>query len=154
MLLSDPARLWQLSARLWQQGKRRRARLIKGYNFLVFRAVLPPEAILEGSVWLGHYGMNIVVHPNVTIGHEVMLWHGITLSVSATPGSDTRLVIGDRVMIGTGSVIITPHKSSMQICDDVAIGANSVVSHSIDRPGSYGGIPARLIGKPNEELIL
>jgi serine acetyltransferase len=145
MLLYDPARLWALSCRLWREGKRRQARLIKFYCFQVFRAVLPPEAELKGTVRLGHYAMNIVVHPDVTMGHDVFLWHNVTLSVSHTPGAGARLIIGDRVLIGTGAVVVTPLRGSLEICNDVVIGANAVVSRSITEPGTYVGMPARLV---------
>ncbi|WP_369526333.1 hypothetical protein [Photobacterium leiognathi] len=35
----------------------------------------------------------------------------------------------------------------MTICNNVVIAAGSVVTHSIDTPGVYGGIPAKLIKK-------
>jgi serine acetyltransferase len=146
-LLLDPGRLWLLSTRLWQQGKRRRARLVKAYVFVTFRAALPPEAILRGPVGLGHWAMNVVVHPNTTIGRNVMIWHGVTLSVSDTPGTDARLEIGDNVTIGTGAVIVTPLRGGLTICDHVAIGANSVVSRSITEPGTYVGAPATRVDK-------
>lgn len=142
----DPARLWLLSTRLYQRGARRRARMIKAYIFLIFRAALPPEAKLADKPSLGHWAMNIVVHPNVSIGREVMIWHGVTLSVSDSPGAPSRLTIGDRVRIGAGAVVITPHHESLTICDDVSIGANAVVSRSITEPGTYVGAPARRVG--------
>lgn len=89
--------------------------------------------------------MNIVIHPNVTLGRDVILWHNITLSVSDSPGSSSRITIGDRVTIGTGTVVVTPLRGSIEICNDVKIGANSVVSRSITEPGTYAGSPAKLI---------
>ncbi|MDQ1194992.1 serine acetyltransferase [Rhizobium sp. SORGH_AS 787] len=142
MLLTEPARLWLLSTRYHREGKRRKARLIKAYLFLFFRAALPPEAVLAGLPSLGHFAMNIVVHPNVSLGRDVRLWHCVTLSVSDSPGTKSRLTIGDRVEIGTGAVIIAPLRSSMSICNDVRIGANSVVTRSITQPGTYAGAPA------------
>ena len=47
-------------------------------------------------------------------------------------------VIGDRVSIGS-NVTLLPVK----ICDDVVIGAGSVVTRNIDEPGTYVGNPAR-----------
>jgi serine acetyltransferase len=143
--LTNPAKMWALSVKLWQQGKRRRARLIKLYCFLIFRAILPPEAILKGPVKLGHFGMNIVVHPDVVLGKDVFIWHNVTLSVSHTPGAGAQLVIGDRVTIGTGAVVVTPLRGSLEICNDVSIGANSVVPRSITEPGTYVGAPARRV---------
>lgn len=145
MLLTDPARLWLISTQYHHQGKFRRARLIKGYLFICFRAILPPEANLSAIPSLGHWATNIVVHPNVTLGRDVMIWHNVTLSVSDSPGTTSRLTVGNRVTIGTGAVVVTPLRGSLTICDDVAIGANSVVSRSITEPGTYAGAPAVLI---------
>lgn len=150
MLIFDPARLWLLSSRMWQCGKRRRARLIKAYIFIAFRAALPPEAMLAGAPRLGHWAMNIVVHPNVTVGRDVMIWHNVTLSVSDSPGTSSRLTIGNSVEIGTGAVIITPLRGSLTVCDNVVIGANSVVTNSIIEAGTYVGAPAKLVTKQME----
>lgn len=153
MILYDPSRLWALSCRLWSQGKKRRARLIKLYIFQVFRAVLPPEAVLGVKTKLGHYAMNIVVHPDVSLGNDVFIWHNVTLSVSHTPGAGAFLKIGDRVTIGTGAVVVTPLRGSLEICSDVVIGANAVVSRSINEPGTYVGVPARLVRKLQDHEV-
>jgi UDP-3-O-[3-hydroxymyristoyl] glucosamine N-acyltransferase len=49
---------------------------------------------------------------------------------------ETRL--GDRVSIGTNATIMP-----VNICDDVVVGAGSVVTHDITEPGTYAGNPAR-----------
>lgn len=51
--------------------------------------------------------------------------------------------LGQRIFVGANSVIIGPIK----ICNDVTIGAMSVVLKDIDNPGTYAGIPARLVSK-------
>lgn len=51
---------------------------------------------------------------------------------------------GDNVVIGAGSVVIGP----VDICDNVTIGAMSLVNKSITEPGVYVGVPARRIA-PN-----
>lgn len=48
---------------------------------------------------------------------------------------------GDNVVIGAGSVIIGP----VDICDNVTIGAMSLVNKSITEPGVYVGTPARRV---------
>lgn len=47
--------------------------------------------------------------------------------------------LGDNVVIGTGSVLIGP----LDICDNVIIGAMTLVNRSITEPGIYVGVPAR-----------
>lgn len=140
-----PESLWRLSRSLHRAGHRRLARAVKGLCFIVFRCVLPPEAYVLGRVHLGHFGMGVVIHPNVTLGDHVRLWHGVTISVSDTPGTSSRVTIGDRVEIGTGAVIISPLKRSLTICSDVKVGANAVVTKSIGVPGTYIGQPAALV---------
>ena len=46
--------------------------------------------------------------------------------------------IGNRVSIGTHATILP-----VSICDDVIIGAGSVVTRNIPEPGTYAGNPAR-----------
>lgn len=49
--------------------------------------------------------------------------------------------LGDNVVIGANSVVIGP----LHICDDVVIGAMSLVNRDITEPGVYVGTPARKI---------
>ncbi|MEX6724553.1 hypothetical protein [Parapedomonas caeni] len=47
-------------------------------------------------------------------------------------------VLGDNVVIGAGSILVGP----LDVCDNVVIGAMSLVNRSITEPGVYVGIPA------------
>ena len=50
--------------------------------------------------------------------------------------------VGARVSIGSNATILP-----VSICDDVVIGAGSVVTRDITQPGIYAGNPARLLRK-------
>ena len=50
-------------------------------------------------------------------------------------------VFGDNVVIGSNSTILGP----INICDNVLIGAMSLVNKSISEPGVYAGVPAKKI---------
>src|SRR6187200_871914 len=52
------------------------------------------------------------------------------------------VTIGDKVSIGTNATILP-----VTICDNVVVGAGSVVTRDITVPGIYAGNPARLIRK-------
>jgi acetyltransferase-like isoleucine patch superfamily enzyme len=48
--------------------------------------------------------------------------------------------IGNRVSIGSNATILP-----VNICDNVVIGAGSVVTKDITQPGTYAGNPAKLL---------
>jgi acetyltransferase-like isoleucine patch superfamily enzyme len=48
--------------------------------------------------------------------------------------------IGNHVSIGSNSTLLP-----VSICDDVVIGAGSVVTKDINQPGIYAGNPAKFI---------
>lgn len=118
---------------------------MKGLNYLLHGAVLPPEAEVGARVTLGHYGMGIVVHPNVRIGNDVVIWHGVTLAVSAPPGSAHRIDVRDGVTIGAGAVVISRFESSLTIGEHSVIGANAVVTHDVPERVVVAGNPGRVL---------
>ncbi len=83
----------------------------------------------------------------VTIGEDCFISHGAMFindpfriggpaRGDQTQWKDT--ILGDRVSIGTNATIMP-----VTICDDVVIGAGSVVTKDITEPGTYAGNPAR-----------
>ena len=85
----------------------------------------------------------------VTIGNDCVVAHGVMfindLFQTGGParGDKTHWKsthIGQRVSIGSNATILP-----VRICDDVVIGAGSVVTKDILKPGIYAGNPARLL---------
>jgi len=85
----------------------------------------------------------------VTIGQDCFISHGaMFINDSFSSGGPARgdktkwgaTVIGDRVSIGTNATVMP-----VSICDDVVIGAGSVVTKDIEKPGIYAGNPASFI---------
>ncbi|RYD68449.1 MAG: N-acetyltransferase [Sphingomonadales bacterium] len=85
----------------------------------------------------------------VTIGDDCVIAHGVMFinDLFATGGpakgnrdlwKSTRL--GDRVSVGSNATILP-----VSICDDVVVGAGSVVTRDIMEPGIYAGNPAKKI---------
>lgn len=85
----------------------------------------------------------------VTIGNNCFISHGAmfindTFEEGQPAGGDEskwkKTVIGDNVSIGTNATILP-----VDICDNVVIGAGSVVTKNIEQPGIYAGNPAKII---------
>jgi acetyltransferase-like isoleucine patch superfamily enzyme len=85
----------------------------------------------------------------VTIGEDCFISHGAMFINDPfriggpARGDQTQwkeTTIGNRVSIGTNATIMP-----VNICDDVVIGAGSVVTKDITEPGTYAGNPARLM---------
>lgn len=83
----------------------------------------------------------------VTIGDDCFIGHGVMFInddwKSGGPALGDRSLwkktfIGDHVSIGSNATIMP-----VEICDQVVIGAGSVVTKNITKPGFYAGNPAK-----------
>jgi acetyltransferase-like isoleucine patch superfamily enzyme len=97
-----------------------------------------PRTRVQSHVFIGEL---------VTIGADCFLSHGamfindrMSNGKPAFGARETwgRTVLGDRVVVGTNATILP-----VSICADVMIGAGSVVTSDIVKPGIYAGNPAR-----------
>jgi carbonic anhydrase/acetyltransferase-like protein (isoleucine patch superfamily) len=89
------------------------------------------------SVWF-----NAVVRGDVnfiSIGNKVNIQDGAIIHCTYLKHPT---IIGNNVSIGSNATILP-----VKICDDVVIGAGSVVTKNIEFSGVYAGNPARLIRK-------
>ena len=136
-------------------------KLFKHDSFIIIQPVNLYGCTLEENVFVGPFteiqsdvliGKNTRIQShtfictNVKIGENCFIGHGVMftndkftnrqLSKNFLP---TRL--GNKVYIGSNSTILP-----VEICDDVVIGAGSVVTKDITKAGTYAGNPAKHIG--------
>ena len=137
------AKGWCVSTRLHAPGWKRLARFVKGVNFLLFRALLPPEATIGKNLSLKHYGLGVVVHPNTVIGDDVTIYHQVTIAGESWIGSPHRVIIGDGVQIGVGATLLPRSDKGLRIGDRASIGAGAVVTKDVPADSIAVGVPAR-----------
>jgi acetyltransferase-like isoleucine patch superfamily enzyme len=80
---------------------------------------------------------------NVSIGEDCFIGHGVMFTndkfINRKLSKDfLKTVVGNKVYIGSNTTILP-----VSICDDVVIGAGSVVTKNIIEPGTYAGNPAK-----------
>jgi serine O-acetyltransferase len=107
-----------------------------------------PNTIGPG-LCIAHRG-SILISPNARIGENFRI-HAMTSIGTERRYGDKAAEIGNNVYIGPGAKVV----GGVVIGDDVAIGANSVVTRSFQAPHqTIAGIPARKVSDKGTEGLL
>ncbi|GAB4130691.1 serine O-acetyltransferase [Thermopirellula anaerolimosa] len=106
----------------------------------IFGISIPIDTPIGSGFYIGHFG-GIVVHNRCVIGKNCNLSHGVTLGQANRGPRKGWPVIGDNVYIGPGAKII----GRVAIGNNVAIGANCVVTKDIPDNAVVVGIPGKVI---------
>ncbi len=101
-----------------------------------------PLNVVEEGLSLPHYG-TIIINANCHIGKNCRIMADVV--VGSTNGVNIAATIGNNVYIGAGAKII----GDIVIGDDVCIGANAVVTRTVESSITVGGIPAKKVSDRN-----
>ncbi len=103
---------------------------------------LPATAEIGPGLYIGHHG-GIILNGGCRIGANCNLSQDVTIGVGGRGTRRGTPVIGDRVYLGPGSRVF----GKIMIGDDVAIGANAVVSIDLPDRSVAGGVPAQILNQ-------
>ena len=99
-----------------------------------------PGATIGHRLVIDH-GMGIVIGETAEIGDDCLIYHGVTLGGTGKDQGKRHPTIGNNVLIGTGAKVLGP----IRVGDNSRIAANSVVLREIPEDSTAVGIPARVV---------
>lgn len=101
---------------------------------------IPAGTRIGSGLYIGHFG-GIVVSGRSVIGKNCNLSHGVTLGQANRGPNKGYPTIGDNVYIGPGAKVV----GAVHIGNDVAIGANCVVTKDVPDHAVVVGVPGKII---------
>jgi serine O-acetyltransferase len=140
-----PGQIWYWSCKAYRKRLVFVAKFLKLLNYLFFKCLLPFEAELQGEVDLRHWALGVVVHPQVWIGKNVVIYHHVTVAGETWIGSPHRIVIEDNVLIGVGAIVIGSNSRNLRIGKGAVIGAGAVVVRDVESNQTVVGMAAHPI---------
>jgi len=105
-----------------------------------FGCSIPHTTAIGRGFYIGHI-RDIVINERVVIGENCNISQGVTIGQTNRGRRKGTPVIGRNVYIGPGAKIV----GAVHVGDDVAIGANCVVTDDVPDHAVVVGIPGRVI---------
>lgn len=111
-------------------------------------SILDPNVVIgEGSIVCAgtvitcnvRIGRHAHLNLQSSVGHDVEIGDFFTTAPGARVSGNCR--IGDLVYLGTNSAV----RERTNVCDGVTVGMQAAVVRDILRPGTYVGVPAKMI---------
>lgn len=116
------------------------AKLVLLHYRYKYGIAIPEYTRVGPGLYIGRFG-GIMVNGDSVIGRNCNLTHGVTLGQTNRGGRLGSPVLGDRVYLGAGCKVI----GAVHLGDDVAVGANAVVTKDAPAGSVLVGVPARVV---------
>lgn len=104
--------------------------------------LISPRSRIGAGLYLPH-PLGIVIHGDCVIGQNCVVSQNVTLGETKRGPRKGTPVIGDRVYIAPGAVVI----GGIHIGNDVAIGANCVVTRDVPPNSVVAGVPGKILSE-------
>lgn len=137
----------RLAHALWQRGWRFLPRWMSFVARWLTQVDIHPGAVIGPRLFIDH-GAGVVIGETAHIGHDVTLYHGVTLGGTTWQTGKRHPTLGNGVVVGAGAKILGP----IEIGDRARVAANSVVIEPVPAGATVVGIPGRVVGTQRATL--
>lgn len=138
----------RVAHRLWKRNWRYLARFMAYISRAISNIDIHPGAIIGRRLFIDH-GAGVVIGETAIIGHDVTLYHGVTLGGTSWNKGRRHPTLGNNVLVGAGAKIL----GAITLSEGVRVGANSVVHRDIAPGKTVVGIPGKAVNTdPTAEL--
>ena len=106
-----------------------------------------PGATIGHRLVIDH-GMGIIIGETAEIGDDCLIYHGVTLGGTGKDHGKRHPTIGNNVLISAGAKVLGPFK----VGDNARIAANAVVLSEVPPNATAVGIPAQIVRVQGERV--
>ena len=131
---------------LWVQERHSLAFFLQNQVSTIFGVDIHPAARIGCGIMLDH-ATGLVIGETAIVEDDVSILHGVTLGGTGKESDDRHPKVRSGVMIGANASII----GNIEIGEGARVGAGSVVMKYVPPHVTVAGIPAKVIGKLNQE---
>ena len=132
---------------LWKQNRNELAQFLQSRISNCFGVDIHPAAKIGYGLMLDH-ATGIVIGETSIVGNNVSIMQSVTLGGTGKDSGDRHPKIGDGVLIGAGSKIL----GNINIGEGAQVCAGSVVLNDVPAHSAVAGVPAKVVGTPNEDM--
>ena len=122
------------------------ARCVSQWNRFWTGIEIHPGATIGHRLVIDH-GMGIVIGETAEIGDDCLLYQGVTLGGTVKDKGKRHPTLGNNVLVGSGAKVLGP----FTVGDNARIAAGAVVLSEVPANATAVGVPARIVrmaGKP------
>ena len=123
------------------------ARAVSQWNRFWTGIEIHPGATIGHRLVIDH-GMGIVIGETTQIGDDCLLYQGVTLGGTGKDHGKRHPTLGNNVLVGSGAKVLGPFK----VGDGARIAANAVVLTEIPPEATAMGVPARVVRIAGEKV--
>lgn len=126
----------------YKKNFKRIARIISGFSRILTAIDINPGASIGRNVFFDH-GTGLVIGETAVIGDNCLIYQGVTLGGVSLDKGKRHPTLENGVVVGAGAKIL----GNITIGQNSKIGANSVVVKDVPPNCTAVGVPARILGK-------